>query len=195
MTNPRTLQTEQEHHRKAFEIYYAQGEKRSLARLAAELGISVATAKAWGRSFGWRKRIGEREATVARQVADNAISSAQETQSRNRRLIELATNRLAKAMLNGQIKYQLADLDRLIRLQSFLDAEAKSGDRTIDELLDQFVSCWLALPDAEKRRVLARMRGRAGELRGVEQRAVALRALPNPALESTPIAVEPSGPD
>lgn len=185
------VKVEQEHHLKAFEMYYAQGEKRSLSRLASQLGVSVATTKSWARSFGWVRRIGERDATVARQVADEAITSAQQTQSRNRRLIELATTKLAKAMLNGQVKYQLADLDRLIRLQSFLDAEAGKAELTIDEMLDAFMTAWMALPTDERRRVITRMRTRES---GTSDRSASRpppRALPTPAIEPPTATVPP----
>lgn len=165
MSQAGRLRAEQEHHLKAFEMYYAQGEKRSLVRLAAQMGIAVATAKSWARSFGWRKRMAERDASIARQVADEAISSASQTQSRSRKLIELATNRLAKAMLNGQIKYQLADLERLIRLQAFLDAEANRVDgRTPEEMLEQFLEYYRTLPPEQRRRLIESTRRRESGL-------------------------------
>jgi len=192
--NP-AIKAEQEHHLKAFELYYAQGEKRSLSRLATQINGSVATTKAWARSFGWLKRIGERDATIARQVADEAISSAQQTQSRNRKLIELATSKLAKAMLSGQIKYQLADLDRLIRLQAFLDAEAGRAELSVDEKCDAFLTAWMALPDEERRRVIARVRGRADEKRGWTTSNPPPRALPEPPPKPQSTTVVLSNPD
>ena len=115
------LQTEQERHRKAFELYYALGEKRSYRRVAGQMNVSPSAVKLWGRSFAWRNRIQERDAQIARQVADRAIQTGIDEHDRNRKIVQMALMRLAKAISEGKIKMQMGDLDRLIRLQAFLD--------------------------------------------------------------------------
>ena len=79
---PRLLKTEQPHHRKAFERYYALGDQRTYARLAAEIGVDVSTLKLWGRSFGWSQRIGERDAEFD-QVGTCLRHAAQQRQGRS----------------------------------------------------------------------------------------------------------------
>lgn len=139
MSASKTSRPEQERHQQAFERYYALGEKRSFARLAQDLGVSVATLKVWSRKYSWQNRVRERDATVARQVADQSIQSLVDETSRNKRIVQMALIRLAKAIASGQIKMQLGDLDRLIRLQSFLDgySEGQTWDQMTPEQLAQ----------------------------------------------------------
>jgi len=136
---PRQTKPEPEHHQAAFERYYALGEKRSFARLAREVEVSVASLKAWSRKYGWQDRVRERDATVARQVADQSIQSLMDETSRNKRIVQMALVRLARAIANGQIRMQMGDLDRLIRLQSFLDGyqEGKTWESLQPEELAQ----------------------------------------------------------
>jgi hypothetical protein len=152
------MPTEQERHQKAFELYYAQGEKRSHPRLAAELGVAVGTVKLWSRSFHWQQRLGERDAAAARQVADQTLRSSTDDLSRSKKLVALALNRLARAVLSGEIKYQLADIDRMIRLQAFLDGhtDGPGSCRSPEEFVDQFREYFESLTTAEQDQVIAR---------------------------------------
>ena len=75
MAQSNHLQTEQERHRKAFELYCALGERRTYRQLAAQLGVSVSTVKLWSRSFNWQGRIRERDAETARRVADQTLQT------------------------------------------------------------------------------------------------------------------------
>lgn len=116
----RRLQAEQEHQKRAFELYHAQGGKRSHEKVARELGVSVATVKAWSRSFNWAKRLAERDAAVARQVADQTLKSEVDELDRNKKIVQMALLKVAKAINADKVKVQVGDLDRLIRLQTFL---------------------------------------------------------------------------
>lgn len=113
--------TEREHQQRAFELYYSQGGKRSHERVATELGVSVASVKSWSRSFNWAKRLAERDAAVARQVADQTIKSEVDELSRNKKIVQMALVKVAKAINADKVRVQIGDLDRLIRLQSYLD--------------------------------------------------------------------------
>jgi len=117
----RQLQAEQEHQKRAFEQYYAQGGKRSHEKVASELGVSAATVKLWSRSFGWAKRVAERDATVARQVADQTLRSGVDELGRNKKIVQMALIKVAKAINSDKVRVQVGDLDRLIRLQTFLE--------------------------------------------------------------------------
>jgi hypothetical protein len=117
--NPKEL----DRHRKAFEAYYGQGEKRSFPRMARELGVSVASLKVWSKAFGWQQRLRERDAAVARQAADQVIGSAVVNATRNRKMVELALMKVIKAINSDKVKIQVGDLDRLLRLQAFLDGD------------------------------------------------------------------------
>ena len=116
---------EQEHHKKAFEYYYTLGESRSLPKVAARLGVSLASVKLWSRSFDWHQRLNDRDAEVARAMASRALSDEVENRARNKQLVKMALLQLAKAIAEGKIKMTLADLDKLIRLEAFLNEKPK----------------------------------------------------------------------
>jgi hypothetical protein len=114
------LLVEQDHHQKAFAIYAAMGPKRSCQKVAAQMGVSVAAVRRWSQSFGWAKRVGEHDAEIARRIADRIISEASAQTERNLKIVRAAMMRLAKAIADGNIKMQLGDIDRLIRLEEHL---------------------------------------------------------------------------
>lgn len=112
--------SEKENHKRAFEVYYAQGATRSFAKVAGELGVSVASLKSWSRLFGWRERIAEREAEVNRQIADKALASGVIDGERNLKIVRAALMKLAKGIVDGTIKPRIDDLPRLIQLEQDL---------------------------------------------------------------------------
>lgn len=137
------LRTEQDNHRKAFEMYYALGEKRSYRQVAQQLGVSLPTVKLWARAFGWRQRIRERDATVARKVADHAIQSNVRDGERNQKIVELALMKVAKAIAEGKVRIQLSDLDRILRLQEFLESRLDQRDPERPKTRDEFIQRYL----------------------------------------------------
>ncbi|MCP4582097.1 MAG: hypothetical protein GY839_10795 [candidate division Zixibacteria bacterium] len=111
---------EQEHHKKAFEYYYSLGEKRSHQKVATKMKVSLSSVKLWGAQFNWKGRVQQREAEVARIMATKAISNEVNNRTRNLQIVQMALVQLAKAIAEGKVKMTLADLDRLVRLESFL---------------------------------------------------------------------------
>jgi len=150
MVKTSLLKNEQEHQKKAFECYYALGEKRSHGRVATQLNVAASTIKLWARSFDWSGRLQERDADVARQIADKAIQSSVDEQGRNHKIVQMALVRLAKAIADGKVRMQLGDLERLIRLQASLEpprsemtVEGIRVAQTVDELedfMDEYLS-------------------------------------------------------
>jgi hypothetical protein len=120
---------EQQHHKKAFEFYYALGENRNYGLVAREFGVSVGAVKTWGRNFAWKRRIGERDAEAARTIAERGMKDSVERGVRNLKIIEMGLLQVAKAMAEGKVKPSVSDLDRLIRLEEFL-REEKVGEQT-----------------------------------------------------------------
>jgi hypothetical protein len=120
------LQREQEHHQKAFEYYFALGEKRNYEAVAEKFGVSVSSVKLWGRSFGWKKRVRERDLEVARTMAQRSLKDEVTHRTRNRQLVQLSLVQLAKAIAGGKVKMTLSDLDKLVRLEAFLADEPDS---------------------------------------------------------------------
>jgi hypothetical protein len=121
---------EQEHHKKAFEFYYALGESRNYGHVASEFKVSIGAVKAWGRSFRWKRRVGERDAEAARALAERGMKDSIERGLRNRKLVEMGLVQVAKAIAEGKVKVTVSDLDKLIRLEESLREERKEGQQT-----------------------------------------------------------------
>jgi transposase len=111
---------EREHHKKAFEVYYALGEKRNHQKVASKLNVSTSSIKLWASRFNWTEKIQQREAEAARILATRVLSDQVSTKKRNLQIVQMALVQLAKAIADGKVKMTLADLDRLVRLESFL---------------------------------------------------------------------------
>jgi hypothetical protein len=116
---------EHEHHKKAFEFYYGLGEGRNYRKVAQEFKVSLGAVKAWGRNFGWKRRVGERDGEVARALADQNLKDGVERAARNRKILGLALVQVARAIAEGRVKPTISDLDRLLRLEEFLREEDK----------------------------------------------------------------------
>ncbi len=127
----RTLVREQPHHEKAFEYYYGLREKRSYGKVAREFNVSASTVKFWGKSLRWKQRLKERDFQVARTVANRTLADEVNHRERNLQIVHMALVQLAKAVADGQVKMALGDLDRLIRLESFLRDEPDSRQEVV----------------------------------------------------------------
>lgn len=131
------LKVEQDHHKKAFEVYASCGPKRSYDQVARELGVSVSSIKHWSRSFDWRSRLKEREASDARRRADRILLSSAKVRERNLKMVEIALLRTAQDIAQGRVKPQMGDLDRLIRLEEqLLAAQRQRQEGALPELHD-----------------------------------------------------------
>ena len=164
------LVNEKEHHCKAFEAYYELGEQRSYQRLAGQLGVAVSTVKLWARSFGWQRRVREREAEVARRVADRTLQSTIDEGERNQKIVQMAVVRLARAIAQGKVRMQVGDLDRLIRLQAFL--EKKPQFKGVPQTAEEFVSLIRTVDDEVLRETIKMLRTETGEATNSPAKAV-----------------------
>ncbi|MBI5866939.1 MAG: hypothetical protein HZB43_01385 [candidate division Zixibacteria bacterium] len=162
MAKPQTPPAEQEHHRKAFELYASQGYGRSYEKVAEALGVSVAGVKKWGRTFDWRRRLQERELETARQIADRTLQTTITDQERYHKIVRMAVTKLAKAIAEDRVKLQAADLDRLIRLEDYLSQSREggliSGVPTAEKLLNVFAHLCMADQEA----IVRQLRGPEG---------------------------------
>jgi transposase-like protein len=122
---------EHERMKKAFEVYAEQGAGRSLRKLARQIGVSHGTVRLWSRKFRWTERLDEREREVVKAMAKASIKVEADTRLRNRQLLQLALVQIAKKLAEGKVRVTLADLDRLIRLESFLAGQADSRQEVI----------------------------------------------------------------
>ena len=155
------LQAEQGHHKRAFELYYAQGTKRSYRSVGDEFGVSPSTVKLWSRSFRWKERIRERDAEAARKIADQSLQSRTGELGRNQRLVQMALVRVAKGIAEGKVRMQLGDLDRLIRLQDSLVGHPKElrEAQTPQEIAAAIEAYFFSLDSETQDAVIAAFRG------------------------------------
>jgi transposase len=141
---------EQEHHKKAFEYYYSLGEKRNFKQVAEELKVSIGSVKLWSQTFNWKRKLRERDASAAREIAARVIDDEVSSRNRNKQIVHMALVQLAKAIAEGKVRMTLSDLDKLIRLEGFLNEKPKQAlnplyhglieslttDKTDEEMLD-----------------------------------------------------------
>ena len=162
MTKPRTLPVEQDHHRKAFDLYASHGHGRSYEKVAEALRVSVAGVKKWGRTFDWRRRLQERELDTARQIADRTLQTTITDQERYHKIVRMAVTKLAKAIAEDRVRLQAADLDRLIRLEDYLSHTQGGGAfgavPTVEDLLHAFAR----LCSADQDRIMGRLEAQEG---------------------------------
>ena len=119
-------------HQTAFEIYFGLGPGRSLGTVAAKLSVSAAAVKNWSREFSWQTRLEEREQAVAHVVEKKSMRTEVDRRTRNERIVEAGIVAAARAIADGKIRPTLADLDRLVRLESFLQGEPDSRTELIE---------------------------------------------------------------
>jgi hypothetical protein len=142
-------------HQQAFEVYAAGGPRRTYKQVASQLGVSERTVRHWANQGKWRQRLGEREAQAARQMADQVIGSSVAHAARNRKMVELALMKVIKAINSDKVRIQVGDLDRLLRLQAFLDGDGAAitaetlRQRPLQEILDAFHEWMHLLTDEE----------------------------------------------
>ena len=110
----RLLAREQSHQARAFELYCSLGEKRSYEQVAAEFSVSLSTVKLWGKSFNWKQRVRDRDIQIARELASRTLSDEVNHRERNLKIVRMSLVRIAKAIVDGDVKMTLGDLDKLI---------------------------------------------------------------------------------
>jgi hypothetical protein len=107
------------------------GQNRSLPALAKRLNVSHAATKLWSRTFGWAARIEERDKAVAHLVEQKTVKQEVDRRTRNKQIVQAGIVAAARAIAEGRVHPTLADLDRLIRLENFLEGEADSRHELI----------------------------------------------------------------
>ena len=72
---PNTLSKENELQRKAFELYYGLGDKRSLRAVAETIGRTERTVAGWSRAFNWVARVTQRNIENAQNSNEAKITA------------------------------------------------------------------------------------------------------------------------
>ncbi len=117
-------------HLTAFEIYVAQGGRRSYRVVAQETGVTVMAVRRWARSFDWQTRVRGRDAGVAQKLARKTDQTIVQVKARYHSMINKIVEALCKHHLGKdlrELRYPerttLSDLERLIRLDLMLLGE------------------------------------------------------------------------
>jgi len=104
-------------HKKAFEQYLSLGDKRSYAKLAKEIGVTVQTIQKWGASFNWQKKIEERERELAIELVKQTDKQILKDKIRYRELIQKSISVFETKLANNQVDINtVKDLSELIKL-------------------------------------------------------------------------------
>jgi len=123
----------------------------------------------WPRSWGsqnepsaagrgnWKRLLREQEVGEARRLADQSLEATVAQRGRNRKIVEMALLRLAKAVADGKVRMQLSDIERLIRLQADLDRPGVPGltGSTPEEILAAFFGWFQTLDEETRQRTIA----------------------------------------
>lgn len=120
------LSKENELQKKAFEIYYMLGEKRSLRAVAEEIGRTERTVAGWSRSFNWVSRVTQRNIEDAKNRREEQINTQiTDVRTKYRIIINNFMAQLSKDVLDGKIKIRnVQDYERLVKLDLLLMGEA-----------------------------------------------------------------------
>jgi len=114
-------------HQQAFELYAADGSKRTYRQVADQMGVSERTVRHWAKAGKWRDRLREREIQAARQAADESFHRGQEEHQRHLKIVRVALMFLTRSIAAGNLK-QLGELSGLIRLEEHLMGIAAPGE-------------------------------------------------------------------
>jgi hypothetical protein len=117
MSKADAVPTERDHHKKAFEVFFSLGDRRTYRAAATQLGVSVSSLKAWNRALGWAERISERDAEGVRQATARSMSDAVAETERNLKMIRAAKSKVMKDILEGKAKSASGDLAKFIQLE------------------------------------------------------------------------------
>ena len=78
---------ETQRHLAAFELYVAQGGRRSYRAVAEATGVTVMAIRYWARSFDWQTRVRRRDAGIARKLARRTDESIVQVKARYHAMI------------------------------------------------------------------------------------------------------------
>ena len=121
------VQTEKPHHLAAFERYLGLGPARSFKAVAEHLGRTETTVQRWARSFDWRGRVQAHDRAEARAAAPELPQRRAAADSPHHALVKGATVQFARRLAAGDVPVRLADLERLIKLDRWLNGEGTDG--------------------------------------------------------------------
>ena len=123
---PNTLSKENELQRKAFELYYGLGDKRSLRAVAETIGRTERTVGGWSRACNWVARVTQRNIENAHNSNEAKITAElTDVRTKYRILINNLMADFSKDIAQGKVKVKnINDFERLVKLDMLLMGEA-----------------------------------------------------------------------
>ncbi len=126
----RLIQRETPRHHEAFELFVAQGGRRSYAQVARALGVQKTTIARWARTFDWPPRVATRDVGIAQKLAKRTDESIVQVKAKYHGMINKIVEALCRHHLGKDLKSlrnpeqtTLTDLERLVRLDLMLLGE------------------------------------------------------------------------
>ena len=119
------LSKETDLQRRAFEMYYGLGEKRSLKAVAKAIGRTERTVAGWSRSYNWVARVTQRNIENSQKAEEDAINT-QLTAVRTsyRVIISNFMEEISQRVIRGELKVRnIQDFERLVKLDLLLMGE------------------------------------------------------------------------
>jgi hypothetical protein len=124
------VKRETQRHLEAFELYVAQGGRRSYRQVARAMGTSIGAVKLWSLSFDWPVRARRRDAGIARKLAKKTDQTIVQVKARYHSMVNKIIEGLCRHHLGKDLrqlrhpeKTTLTDLERLVRLDLMLLGE------------------------------------------------------------------------
>ena len=112
-------------HRAMLEYYVELGEKRSLTLVAKQYKKTISAVSVIAKTFGWQKKVEERDKKVADSIANDFDNQLTETKKRKLRLIRALDNKLAERLLSKlPFKVTPQDFVAAAKLEMLLLGEA-----------------------------------------------------------------------
>lgn len=120
------LTNENELQKRAFEMYYGLGDKRSLKAVAETIGRTERTVAGWSRSFNWVARVTQRNIENAKNKQEEAINTQlTDVRTRYRVVINNLMAELSQRVVKGEFKVKnITDFEKLVKLDLLLMGEA-----------------------------------------------------------------------
>lgn len=117
--------TETLRHKEAFELYYGQGQQRSLASVAVPCGVSEKSVATWSKAFDWQARVEQRDIENAKRLQKATDETVVAVKAKYRKVIGAVIGEFVGRLKAGAIVVDsVADLEKLIKLDLLLIGEA-----------------------------------------------------------------------
>lgn len=154
------IKEEKEIHRRAFEYYYAMGDKRNLRDVAKEFNVSLTSVHNWSVSFDWKSRIELRDAENAKLLEKKTNETIVEIKAKYHTFLKAMIAKAIEDFKAQKFKIETPlDLVRIIQLDLELMGEGDAGKGGLMKELTDAIQAGRKLYEAQ----LQKMQSENGE--------------------------------